>query len=321
MVAHPAGVRAVLSAEPALWNSGEANLPLRPVIGTRNVLLLDGPEHLRRRKLVLPPFHGERLKRYREVMAEVAREQVGRWPRGESFPLLPRLQEITFEVILRVVFGGGEAQRLRAALRALLDWLVGWRGLLAFNYARPRAPAPAARLPPHARRGRRGGRRAARAPARGPGRGHAVDAAADGGAERPRRPRRAADAARRRPRDDRRGAGLGVRGAAAPARGARSASPRASPAGPRPSPTRRCGCARRSRSSCGSSTRRSPSTGTSCPPGRRSRRRRSSCTAAPTCTRSPTRSAPSAGSTPSPARTSGSRSAAASGAASARASR
>ena len=132
MVAHPDGVREVLTADPALWNSGEANLALRPLIGTRNVLLLDGPEHLRRRKLVLPPFHGERLKRYREVMAQVAREQVTTWPRGERFALLPRMQDIAFEVILRVVFGGGEAQRLRAALRGLLDWLVGVRGMIAF---------------------------------------------------------------------------------------------------------------------------------------------------------------------------------------------
>jgi cytochrome P450 len=150
-VADPEGVRAVLTADPEQTRSGEANLELRPVIGTRNVLLLDGPEHLRRRKLLLPPFHGDRLAGYREVMAQVAREEAARWPRGEAFPLLPRMQAITFEVILRTVFGAGagEAGALRAALRELLDWLVGLRGMFAFVLLRPEGLE---RLPPFRRR-------------------------------------------------------------------------------------------------------------------------------------------------------------------------
>jgi cytochrome P450 family 135 len=151
MVADPEGVRTVLTADPEQTLSGEANLALRPLIGTRNVLLLDGPEHLRRRKLLLPPFHGERLAGYRAVMAQVAREEAARWPRGESFPLLPRMQSITFEVILRTVFGAGagEAGALRAALRDLLDWLTGLRGMFAFVLLRPEGLE---RLPPFRRR-------------------------------------------------------------------------------------------------------------------------------------------------------------------------
>jgi len=139
VVAGPAGVRQVLTTDPSEFLSGEANLPLRPVIGTRNVLLLDGSEHLARRKLVLPPFHGERLQSYREVMAEVTRQHVATWPRDEPFPLLPRMSAITLDVIVRVVFGAraGEAAPLRAALKQLLDWLVGPRGLFAFNVLGP----------------------------------------------------------------------------------------------------------------------------------------------------------------------------------------
>jgi cytochrome P450 family 135 len=135
VVADPEGVRAVLTLDPAHMRSGEANYELRPMIGTRNVLLLDGPEHLQRRKLVLPPFHGERLQAYREVMAEVARAAPRTWPRGEPFPLLPRMRQITLEVILRAVFGtrAGETAKLREAVSRLLDWLVGLRGMLAFN--------------------------------------------------------------------------------------------------------------------------------------------------------------------------------------------
>jgi cytochrome P450 len=151
MVADPAGVRAVLTADPARTLSGEANLALRPLIGTRNVLLLDGPEHLQRRKLLLPPFHGERLQGYRDVMAQVARAEARRLPRDEPFALLPRLQAITFEVILRTVFGAraGEAGALRAALRDLLDWLTGVRGMLAFLILRPDGLS---RFPPFRRR-------------------------------------------------------------------------------------------------------------------------------------------------------------------------
>jgi cytochrome P450 len=139
MVADPDGVRQVLTTDPSGFLSGEANLPLRPLIGTRNVLLLDGAEHLARRKLVLPPFHGERLQSYRAVMAEVTREHLAGWPRGEPFPLLPRMSEITLEVIVRVVFGARaeEAGPLRAALKRLLDWLVGPQGLVAFNVLGP----------------------------------------------------------------------------------------------------------------------------------------------------------------------------------------
>src|SRR5688572_2027614 len=68
VLGHPDAVREVFAHGPEELNSGEANLAIRPIIGTRNVLLLDGSEHLRRRKLVLPPFHGERMREYGELV-------------------------------------------------------------------------------------------------------------------------------------------------------------------------------------------------------------------------------------------------------------
>jgi cytochrome P450 len=132
VLAHPAAIRQVLMANPREMNSGEANIELRPVIGTRNVLLLDGAEHLRRRKLLLPPFHGERVQAYRAIMAEAARAEVARWPSGEAFPLLPRMQAITFEVILRAVFGDESSSRLGAALQRLQNWLTRPPGPLLY---------------------------------------------------------------------------------------------------------------------------------------------------------------------------------------------
>jgi cytochrome P450 len=132
VLAHPAAIRQVLMANPREMNSGEANLELRPVIGTRNVLLLDGAEHLRRRKLLLPPFHGDRMQAYRALMADAARAEVRTWPSDEAFPLLPRMQAITFEVILRAVFGDEASGRLGTALRRLQDWLTGPVGPLLY---------------------------------------------------------------------------------------------------------------------------------------------------------------------------------------------
>ena len=131
----------MFTGDPDLLYSGVANLALRPLIGTRNVLLLDGPEHLRRRKLLLPPFHGERMQAYRSIMAEAARRELrgaGRWARPQ--PALRHMQAITFEVILRAVFGLDEAERLgplATRLRAVLDWVQGPHAIVRFALRGP----------------------------------------------------------------------------------------------------------------------------------------------------------------------------------------
>ncbi len=122
-VADPAAIKEIFTGDPALLRAGQANAPLAPVVGSRSVLLLDGAEHLRQRRLMLPPFHGARMARYGELMAEITEAELDRWPLREPFPLRPRTQAITLEIILRVVFGVRDAARLealRAALVALL---------------------------------------------------------------------------------------------------------------------------------------------------------------------------------------------------------
>src|SRR3954467_11104295 len=122
-VSDPALIKQIFRAPPDQLRAGEANWPLVPVLGERGTLLLDGEEHLKRRRVILPPFHGERLERYREMFAEVAREHIEHWPRGEPFALLPKVQAITLELIMKVVFGEDEEQeRLdrRAAERMAL---------------------------------------------------------------------------------------------------------------------------------------------------------------------------------------------------------
>ena len=91
VLAHPDAVRELYTYAPDEADSGVANMALRPLLGTRNVLLLDGQEHLRRRKLVLPPFHGERMRAYEAVIREATRREIATWPIGAAAPTLPRM--------------------------------------------------------------------------------------------------------------------------------------------------------------------------------------------------------------------------------------
>src|SRR4051794_15744311 len=109
-VSDPTLIKQIFTAPPDQLRAGEANWPLIPVLGERGTLLLDGQEHLKRRRVILPPFHGDRLERYRELFAEVAAEHIDRWPRDEPFALLPKIQAITLELIMKVVYGEDEEQ-------------------------------------------------------------------------------------------------------------------------------------------------------------------------------------------------------------------
>jgi cytochrome P450 len=123
-VSEPALIKQIFTASPDQLRAGEANWPLIPVLGERGTLLLDGQQHLQRRRVILPPFHGERLERYRELFAEVAAEHIERWPKGEPFPLLPKVQAITLELIMKVVFGEDEdparLERLATEMMSLI---------------------------------------------------------------------------------------------------------------------------------------------------------------------------------------------------------
>jgi cytochrome P450 len=122
MLSHPDAIR-------ALYTEREHGLPpgrtvaLRPVMGPRSVLLLEGAEHLARRKLMLPPFHGERMQAYEATVREIAEREVDSWPADRGFALHPRMQAVTLEVILRAVFGVTDAAR-RERLRTLLPQLL-----------------------------------------------------------------------------------------------------------------------------------------------------------------------------------------------------
>jgi cytochrome P450 family 135 len=126
-LAHPDAVKQVFTGDPRLLHAGEANRILLPLLGHHSVLLLDDGAHMRQRKLMLPPFHGERMRNYEEVMAEAARAEVDRWPLGQATAVRPATQRITLEIITRTVFGVQDERR-RERLMATLGHVLEWGG-------------------------------------------------------------------------------------------------------------------------------------------------------------------------------------------------
>src|SRR4051794_26063480 len=123
LVFDPDVVREVFQAPPDRLRAGEANAVLGPLLGDRSVLLLDGAEHLRQRRLLLPPFHGRRLQAHETVMLEAADAAIDAWPRGTPFALLPSMQSLTLEVIMTAIFGmteGERRERLKQRVRTVL---------------------------------------------------------------------------------------------------------------------------------------------------------------------------------------------------------
>jgi cytochrome P450 len=149
MVSDPEAIRTLYTERRHTLPPGRG-IALLPVVGPRSVLLLEGQEHLARRKLMLPPFHGERMRAYEATVREVVERDLESWPRGEAFAAHPRMQAVTLEVIVRAVFGvtdAGRGDRLRELLRALLDATASFGLQFGFMLARRfGGPDPLARL-------------------------------------------------------------------------------------------------------------------------------------------------------------------------------
>jgi cytochrome P450 family 135 len=141
----------------ALYTERRNGLPpgrsfsLEPILGARSVLLLEGTEHIARRRLMLPAFHGERMRSYESVVEEIVTAEIDSWPLGREFPIHGRMQAVTLEVILRAVFGvsdGPRLDRLRLLLRDLLLETGSARLQLTSLVARRRGRDPLAAVRP-----------------------------------------------------------------------------------------------------------------------------------------------------------------------------
>jgi cytochrome P450 len=133
MLFDPSLVKQVFQGPGTRLRAGEANAMLGPIVGERSVLLLDGAEHLRHRRLLLPPFHGQKMQAYANVMRDSADQEIDSWPVSEPFELLPSMQALTLRVIMRAVFGfepGPAEDELQARVRAMIEPMARSRGLM-----------------------------------------------------------------------------------------------------------------------------------------------------------------------------------------------
>src|SRR5215210_7693275 len=122
-VSDPDSLKAVFSSDRVNTIAPGRNIVLAPLLGSRSLLLLEDEVHLGRRKLMLPPFHGDRMRAYEQVMEEATGRQIRGWRVGTEVRLHSSMQAITLDVIMRAVFGVGEQSRPELR-QGLLDVLA-----------------------------------------------------------------------------------------------------------------------------------------------------------------------------------------------------
>lgn len=123
-ISNPEGIKQVLTADPALFAVGKGNRILRFLLGDNSLILKDGNTHQRQRQLMMPPFHGDRLRNYSQLIWDITTEVTNQWEMGKPFAIRETTQEITLRVILQVVFGIDQeerSQQLRQLITSLLD--------------------------------------------------------------------------------------------------------------------------------------------------------------------------------------------------------
>lgn len=136
-ISDPALIKEVLTGPPEIFHAGDSNRRfLRPVLGARGVLVLDGDEHMATRKRLLPPFHGEAIRRYESVVREETEKRVAAWPVGKPIRMDRETRAITLEVIMRTVFGAGDSPQL-AELREVLGRVTHVTFLMSLWYVAP----------------------------------------------------------------------------------------------------------------------------------------------------------------------------------------
>jgi cytochrome P450 family 135 len=143
MVSDPDAVKAVFTAPPELAPSAANSSPIASILGPSSVITLTGPEHMRQRRLLLPPFHGERMREYEQTIVAATERSMAGWPLGRPMRLDRRSREITLEVILRAVFGV-EAERMEQLRATITDLLapIQMPALLLFALRRPSLQRP-----------------------------------------------------------------------------------------------------------------------------------------------------------------------------------
>lgn len=129
VLSRPDHIREVFSTPPSIVHAGEGNTALEPIMGKHSLLLVDDDDHVRMRRQLMPAFNGAALRGYSELIARLARDEVENWPIEKSFRLHDRMRRLTLEVILQVVFGVTDSDRLDR-LRPLVEKVVSVRPII-----------------------------------------------------------------------------------------------------------------------------------------------------------------------------------------------
>ncbi|MEU8225014.1 cytochrome P450 [Kribbella sp. NPDC048915] len=123
VLSRPEHIKEVFAASPSVMHAGEGNMVLEPIMGSHSLLLLDDEDHARMRKQLMPAFSGAALRGYAGMVLELARAEVAEWPVEQPFEVHQRMRNLTLEIILQVIFGVTDVDRLNT-LRPLLDKIV-----------------------------------------------------------------------------------------------------------------------------------------------------------------------------------------------------
>ena len=134
LVSDPETIRRVYAAPGDVLRGGASSTVLEPFAGPSSILVTSGEAHLRRRRQMLPPFHGARMEAHRAEIAALAEAELARWTPGTALQTQPRMQSLTLDIILRVVLGGSDPP-LRAAIRETLDMTTSMARLIALSLA------------------------------------------------------------------------------------------------------------------------------------------------------------------------------------------
>jgi cytochrome P450 family 110 len=123
-ISNPQAIQEIFAAPLESFDAGVSNKLLKPLLGENSLVLIDGETHRRQRKLLIPPFHGERMKAYSEIITSITQEVIRQWEIGKPFSVRDFMQEISLRVILQAVFGlsaGERFKKLEKLLRSLLE--------------------------------------------------------------------------------------------------------------------------------------------------------------------------------------------------------
>lgn len=132
----PEHVKEIFAGDPEVFHAGKGNAILGPVMGEHSLLLVDSSQHKRARKMLMPAFNGASMRRYQSVVESLAKDEVASWQEGQPFRSLDRMNALTLEIILQVVFGVTDERRL-AELRPLVNRTVNVSPLVFLGYGFP----------------------------------------------------------------------------------------------------------------------------------------------------------------------------------------